>query len=205
MFRNKNMRFTISIGLIAMAGLLGAGCAGTRPVHYYTLEAASPPATQGKPDGATILVGNIVTPEALQDDRIGYRVGANEVGAYEYHRWVERPGAMVRVSLVRALRSSGKYQRVIESSSSAIGDYLIRGKLFEFGEMDTPAIQTRISLHLELVDRKTNRDVWDHLFEHAEPASGKSIKEVVESMDRNLHQVVSEAAAEIDKFLATPR
>jgi ABC-type uncharacterized transport system auxiliary subunit len=71
--------------------------------------------------------------------------------------------------------------------------------------MDTPAIQTRISLHLELVDRKTNRDVWDHLFEHAEPASGKSIKEVVESMDRNLHQVVSEAAAEIDKFLAAPR
>jgi len=188
-----------------MAGLLGASCAGTRPVHYYTLEPASAAANPGNPDGATILVGTIVTPEALQDDRISYRVGANEVGAYEYHRWVERPGAMIRQSLVRALRSTGKYQRVIESSSSAIGDYLIRGKLFEFGEIDTPAIQTRISLHLELVDRRTNRDVWDHLFERAEPASGKSIKDVVESMDRNLQQVASEAAAEIDKFLAAPR
>jgi ABC-type uncharacterized transport system auxiliary subunit len=195
----------ISIGLIVTAGLLGESCAGTRPVHYYTLEPASAPPAQGKPDGATILVGNIATPEALQDDRIGYRIGANEVGGYEYHRWVESPGAMVRDSLVRALRSSGNYQRVFESSSSAIGDYLIRGKLFEFGEMDTPAIQTRISLHLELVDRKTNRDIWDHFFERAEPASGKSIKEVVESMDRNLQQVVSGAAAEIDKFLAAPR
>jgi ABC-type uncharacterized transport system auxiliary subunit len=199
------MRSTILIGLIAMAGLLGAGCAVTRPVHYYTLEPTSAPANPSKPDGATILVGNIATPEALQDGRIRYRAGANEVGAYEYHRWTEQPGAMVRDSLVRALRSTGKYQRVIESSSSAIGDYLIHGKLYEFGEVDMPAIQTKISLQLELVDKKTNRNVWDHLFERAEPASGKSIKDVVESMDRNLQQVVSEATAEIDKFLDVRR
>jgi cholesterol transport system auxiliary component len=199
------MRSTILLSLIAMAGLLGASCAGTRPVRYYTLEPASAAANPGNPNGATILVGDIATPEALQDDRIDYRVGANEVGAYEYHRWIERPGAMVRDSLVRALRSSGKYQRVIESSSSAIGDYLIHGKLYEFDEADMPTIQTRISLHLELVDKKTNRNVWDSHFERTEPASGKSINDVVESMDRNLRQVVREAAAEIDKFLAAPR
>jgi len=195
------MRSTITLCLIAMASLLGAGCAGTHPVHYYTLGPAFAPARQSNPDGATVLVGTIVTPEALQDGRIRYRAGANEVGAYEYHRWMEQPGTMVRESLVRALRSSGRYQRVLESSSSAIGDYLIRGKLHEFGEVDNPAIQTKISLQLELVDKKTNWSVWDHLFERAEPASGKSIKDVVESMDRNLQQVVSEAAAEIDKFL----
>ena len=195
------MRSTISIGLIATACLLAVNCASTHPVHFYTLGSATPAVHQGNPDGVTILVGTIATPEALQDGRIRYRAGANEVGAYEYHRWMEQPGAMVRVSLVRALRSSGKYHRVLESSSSAIGDYFIRGRLYEFGEVDSPAIQTRISLQLELVDRKTNHSVWDRLLEREEPASGKSIKEVVESMDRNLRQVVSEAAAEIDKFL----
>jgi hypothetical protein len=85
----------------------------------------------------------IATPESLQDARIRYRAGANEMGSYEYHRWEERPGAMVRDSLVRALRASGKYRRVLESSSSAIGDYLLRGKLYEFAEVDNPAIQTR--------------------------------------------------------------
>jgi len=199
------MRSTISLHLIALACLLGAGCAGTRPVHYYTLKPASVPANPGKPDGATILVGTIATPEALQDDRIRYRIGANEVGGYEYHRWMEQPGAMVRDSLVRALRSSGKYQRVLESSSSSIGDYLIRGKLHEFSEVDEPAMQTKISLQLELVDKKNNRSIWDHLFERAEPVSGKSIGEVVESMDRNLQQVVSEATAEIDRFMADRR
>ena len=88
----------------------------------------SAPANQTKPDGPTILVGLIATPESLQDGRIRYRAGANETGSYEYHRWTERPGAMVRDSLVRALRASGKYQRVLESSSSAMGDYLVRGK-----------------------------------------------------------------------------
>jgi len=38
-----------------------------------------------------------------------------------------------------------------------------------------------------------------------EPAGGKTIEEVVASMDRNLQQVANEAATEIDKFLAAPR
>jgi cholesterol transport system auxiliary component len=196
------MRSTISPYLMVMAGLVAASCVGTRPVHYYTLAPASAPANQGAPDGPTILIGTIATPESLQDARIRYRVGANEAGAYEYHRWTERPGAMVRDSLVRALRASGKYQRVLESSSSTIGDYLVRGKLHEFGEVDNPEIQTRISLQLELVDKKTNRSIWDHLYDRAEPVSGKNIKDVVQSMDRNLQQVVSEVAAEMERLLA---
>jgi ABC-type uncharacterized transport system auxiliary subunit len=191
---------------IAFAALLTASCAATRPVHYYALAAASAPTNPARPDGPTLLVGVIITPESLQDARIRYRAGANATGSYEYHRWAERPGAMVRDSLLRALRVSGQYQRVLESSSSAIGDHLVRGKLNEFAEVDDPAIRkpikTRISLHLELIDTKTNRSVWDHHFEREEPASGKTIEDVVESMDRNLQQVVNAAAAEIDRFLA---
>jgi cholesterol transport system auxiliary component len=202
------MRFMISICLAMAGGLVGAGCVATRPVHYYTIEStiepASPPANQGKPDGPILLVGNIATPETLQDGRIRYRTGSNEAGGYEYHRWTERPGSMVRNSLVHALRASGKYRRVLESSSSAAGDYLVRGKLYEFGEVDNASIQTRISLQVELVDTKTNRNIWDHLVQRVEPVGSQSVPEVVQSLDRNLQHVVSEAAAEIDKFLAAP-
>jgi ABC-type uncharacterized transport system auxiliary subunit len=112
---------------------------------------------------------------------------------------------MVRNSLLRALRASGKYQRVLESGSSATGDYLVRGKLYEFGEVDNASIQTKISLQVELVDRKTNRNVWDRHMERVEPVGSRSVPEVVQSLDRNLRQVVSETAAEIDRFLAAPR
>jgi cholesterol transport system auxiliary component len=193
--------FYVAVATAVLAG----SCATTRPVHYYTLGPASAPTNPPQPDGPTILAGAIATPEFLQDARIRYRAGTNRTGSYEYHRWTERPGAMVRDSLARALRASGKYQRVLESSSSAVGDYLVRGKLYEFGEVDDPAIQTKISLRLELVDIKTGRSVWDDAFEREEPASGKNIGDVVESMDRNLRRVASDAAAEIGRFLASRR
>jgi ABC-type uncharacterized transport system auxiliary subunit len=198
------MRFMTSICLVMAGGLIVSSCVATKPVHYYTIEPPSPPANQGKPDGLVLLVGNIATPEALQDGRIRYRTGPNEAGAYEYHRWTEQPGSMVRNSLMRALRASGKYQRVLDSSSSANGDYLVRGKLYEFGEVDSASIQTKVSLQVELVDRKTNRNVWDRVVEREEPVSSMSVADVVQSLDRNLQHVVSETAAEIDKFLAAP-
>ncbi len=150
-------------------------------------------------------MGDITTPEALQDGRIRYRTGSNEAGAYERDRWAERPGTMVRNSLMRALRASGKYQRVLEAGSLATGDYLLRGKLYEFDEVDSGSIQTKISLHVELIDRKTNRNVWDHLAEREEPVSGRSVPEVVQSLDRNLQRVVAETVVEVDKFLSARR
>ncbi len=198
------MRYMISICLV-LGAVLCAGCVATRPVHYYTIQPASPPPNQGKPDGLVLLVGSIATPAALQDGRIRYRSGSNESGAYEYHRWTEQPGAMVRVSLLRALRASGKYQRVLESGSLIAGDYVLQGRLYEFGEVDSASIQTKISLHVELVDRKTNRNVWDHMLEREEPVSGKTVADVFQSLDRNLHSIVIETAVEIDKFLAARR
>jgi cholesterol transport system auxiliary component len=198
------MRLTIATCLL-VGGIVCASCVATKPVRYYTIQPASPPANQGKPDGLVLLVGAITTPESLQDGRIRYRSGANESGAYEYDRWTERPGAMVRRSLVRALQASGKYQRVLESGSLTGGDYVLLGKLYEFGEVDGVSIQTKISLQVELVDRKTNRNVWDRVTEREEPVSGKTVPGVVQSLDRNLQRVVSETVVEIDKFLATRR
>jgi ABC-type uncharacterized transport system auxiliary subunit len=77
------------------------------------------------------------------------------------------------------------------------------GKLLEFGEVDGASIQARISLRVELVDMKTNLNVWDRLTERGEPVNGKSVRDVVQALDRNLQHVVSETAGEVDKFLAT--
>src|ERR1017187_8000633 len=145
------MRLMISIFLLTAGHVTETACVSTTPVHYYALQTAPPPANQSKPDGLVLLVGNIATPEVLQDSRIRYRTGSNEAGAYEYHRWTERPGSMVRNALIRALRSSGKYQRVVESGSSVNGDYLLRGKLEEFDEVDGASIRTKISLHVRRV------------------------------------------------------
>src|SRR5260370_31056281 len=69
---DKIMRFMISTCLV-IGGLGCASCVATRPVRYYPIQPLSPPANQGKPDGLVLLVGDITTPEALQECRIRYR------------------------------------------------------------------------------------------------------------------------------------
>ena len=199
------IRSTFSGVLLLAACLVDAGCVATRPVHFYTLGPGGSAATRSNPGGLILLVGNIATPEALRDGRIRYRTASNEAGAYEYHRWTERPGSMVRSALVRALRDSGSYQRVLESGSTVNGDYLLRGKLEEFDEVDGASIQTKISLHVELVELKTNQNVWDHMLEREDPVSSKTVVEVVQSLDRNLRHVASDAAGEVDRFLTSRR
>jgi len=195
------MRYSIFICLVVAFGLVGTGCVNSRPIHYYMIETPSAPKAPSA-DGPVLVVTTVSVPVALQDGRIRYRTGSNEAGAYEFHRWMERPGTMVTTSLVHALRASGKYRRVVEASSSAAGDYVLRGKLYEFDEVDRDRIQTRISLQIELVDMKTKRDVWDHLVEREEPVTSKNVSEVVQSLERNLAHVANEAAVEIDKFLS---
>lgn len=109
---------------------------------------------------------------------------------------------MVCASLAQALQISGKYQSVLVSSSSAVGDYLIHGKLYEFDEVDREAIQTSIALQVDLMDLKTKRVVWDDLVRRDEPVSSKNVNAVVQSLDRNLRAVAKETASEIDTLLA---
>ena len=196
------MRFTpLLSGLIALLCIMSAACVGGRPIHYYAI---NPPATATaafRPDGPALLIGRIATPEALQDSRIRYRSDSNEVGAYEYHRWTERPAMMVQDLLLRTLRASGKYREVQEASTAAAGDYLVRGKLYELEELDNSGIRTRVSLRLELLDRKTGMVAWNHHYDRDEPVEGKTMHEVVLSLERNLQRVIGDAAAAIDVFL----
>jgi ABC-type uncharacterized transport system auxiliary subunit len=199
----KEMTRAIPIGCFAVICLLSAGCAAGRPIHYYTIDLPPAAAVDAKPQGLVLLVGRFVTSSDLEDGRIRYRTGGNEVGSYPYHRWTEPPAAMVRNLLIQALRGTGKYRHVQESSSAAAGDYLIRGKLQDFSEVDAPTIRTRVSLRLELVDKKNGLVVWDHHYHRDEPVDGKTMKGVVASLDRNLQQVIGEASAGIDSFLST--
>ncbi len=71
----------------------------------------------------------------MRDGRILYQVGTHEVGAYEYHRWVETPDRVVQDSLVRLLRASGKFQSVDTPRNPAKPDYIVQGQIYEFSEI----------------------------------------------------------------------
>jgi ABC-type uncharacterized transport system auxiliary subunit len=180
-------------------------CAAGRPVKYYRIDVPAPlQATAPAPGagfGVSIEVANIDAPPLMRDGRILYQVGAHEIGAYQYHRWVETPDRMVQNALVRMLRSSGKYQS-IDTPNGGKTDYVMRGKIYEFNEVDKPAVFTRVSMEIELHDAKSNRMVWSHVYRGEEMVEGKEIPDVVHSLDQNMRRGLSEVVAGLDQYFA---
>jgi ABC-type uncharacterized transport system auxiliary subunit len=186
--------------------LVTNGCTPHR-VQYYQLSANVKPAAPAE-TGPVLLVGRIATPLALQDGRIRYHAGSNEVGAYEYHRWTDPPGILVRESLIHVLRATGKFKSVQEAGTTAEGDYVVRGKLLEFSELDGGGgkggngIVTRVSLDLELHEVKTGRQVWSQVLTHDDPVQAKTVADVVQSLDRNLQVILGDGASAIGAYVA---
>jgi ABC-type uncharacterized transport system auxiliary subunit len=189
--------------LIATLFGLVSACVSSRPIKYYRIDVPTSPAAA--PDtvfGVTLQVDNIDSPPLMRDGRILYQVGTHEMGAYEYHRWVETPDRIVQDSLVRLLRSSGRYQSVETQRNSAKPDYIIQGKIYEFSEVDKPEIHTRVSMEIELREGNSDRTVWSRLYTNEELVDGKQIPDVVESLDQNLRRGLSEIMTGLNQYFA---
>jgi ABC-type uncharacterized transport system auxiliary subunit len=194
--------------MLAMVPILTVGlgaCGGgpTHPMHFYTLTLPAVDAAPATPYPVTLLVGHIQAPPMLRGDLILYRIGANELDTYTYRRWAAPPAQMVDERLLRLLRGSGKYKSVTDLGSSAHGDYIVRGHLDSFEEVDSSSgIEGRVVLEVELFDEGTDRTVWSHFYSHDEPAQGHDVADVVAALDRNLAQGLEAIAAGMDEYFA---
>jgi ABC-type uncharacterized transport system auxiliary subunit len=190
--------------VIAAISVLLYSCASGKPIKYYRIEIPAPasaPAAGNSP--IALQISNIDAPPIMRDGRILYQVGAHEVGAYEYHRWVETPDRIVQDSLLRILRASGRYQSVDTLRSSVRPDYIVQGKIYEFGEVDKPEVSTRVSMEIELHEARSSRTVWSRRYTGEDAVDGKAVPDVVESLDRNLRRGLTEIVAGIDQYFAT--
>jgi len=188
---------------VLAAGLGACGGGPMHPMHFYSLTLPSGLVPSATPFPVTLLVGHIQAPPMLRGDLILFRTGANEVDTYPYRRWAAPPAEMVDVRLLRMLRGSGKYQSVTDLGSSARGDYIVRGRLDGFEEVDSgAAIEGRVILEVELFDEKTDRTVWSQSYSHDEASKGRDVADVVAALDRNLQQGLETLTAGMDEYFA---
>jgi len=196
-------RTMVAILPILAAGLGACGGGPMHPIHFYSLNLPSVSAVSVPPYPVTLLVGHIQSPPMLRGDRILYHTGANELDAYPYQRWAAPPAEMVDVRLLHLLRGSGRYQSVTDLGSSARGDYIVRGRLDGFEEVDSGgAIEARVVLELELFDERADRTVWSQFYSHDEPTQGRDVPGVVAALDRNLQQGLDTLTAGMDEYFA---
>ena len=196
------MRRTIACLMILLAAVGLGACGSGRPIRYYTVELPPAPQPSSSVFPVTLLIGRIGAPEILQDEPIAYRFGPNGIGTYDYHHWEEPPVRMVKVLLLRQLRASGRFQSVADLGSSAQGEFVLEGRLYDFEEVDKGSIAALVTMDFELLDRKTATIVWTHFYSRSEPVQGKQISDVVAALDHNLVQGVTEVSSGLDQYFS---
>jgi cholesterol transport system auxiliary component len=190
--------------ILMVVGLL-SGCGSARPAKYYQLTVPTEAGSVEKTDAVpvSLLVGVLITTHLYREDRIVYGNGPEQLGTYEYQRWAEPPTEMIQEILLRQLRATGHYRAVHVRRSNMPGDFAIRGRLYDFKELDGSPISTRVTLELEMRDLKTGATVWNHYYTHDEPASGKDVPAVVEALDKNVQRAVKEIVESLDQYFAS--
>jgi ABC-type uncharacterized transport system auxiliary subunit len=189
--------------LLSLLALILSGCGHPKAIRYYTVQSATAPAVLStNAQSVSLLVGSINGPEIFRGSPIAYRIGANEIGTYQFSQWVEPPVMMVQSSLIRVLRASGNYQSVMSLGSAVDGQFLVRGRLYDFEEVDGGSIAGLVSMEFELVDRKTGKVVWSHFYSQSEPVQGKEISAIVTALDVNLDRGLKETAAGLNQYFA---
>jgi ABC-type uncharacterized transport system auxiliary subunit len=193
-----------SIFLAALSAGLVGGCGATPRSKYYQLTVASGVAIAPSTDTQVkLLIGNLMASHLYREDGIVYSRGAEQMGTYQYQRWAEPPTDMIGEVLLRELRANGRYSSVRPQRSNTNGDFLIRGRLYDFKEVDGSSILARVTFELEMHDLKTGATVWTQYYTHDEAVSGKDVPAVVAALDKNVQRGVKEVAASLDQYFAS--
>lgn len=189
--------------VVISAGLL-TGCGGAPRSKYYQLTVPNGVAEARSSDTPVrLLIASLSASHLYREEGIVYSHGAEQLGTYQYQRWAEPPTDMIGEVLLRELRANGHYLAVQPLRSNTNGDFIIRGRLYDFKEVDGSSILARVTFDLEMRDLKTGATVWTHYYTHDEPVSGKDVPAVVAALDKNVQRGAKEVAANLDQYFAS--
>jgi ABC-type uncharacterized transport system auxiliary subunit len=193
------------IAAVLLAFGFFGGCGAAKPSKYYqlTVPASVLPVEKADAVPITLLLGPIMTSHLYREDRIVYGNGGDELGLYEYQRWAEPPAEMIQDVLLRELRNSGRYQAVYFRRSGIQGDFAVRGRLYDFKEVDGSQLFARISFEMEMRNLRTGVTVWTHYYSHDEPVASKNVNAVVSALDQGVKRGVAEMLASLDQYFAS--
>ena len=189
--------------VILCLGVLN-GCGAARPSKFYQLTVPSENASgvDPAPYSVTLLLGRITTSDLYRDDHLVYTSDGQAMGTYEHRRWAEPPTEMINDVLLRELQRSGNYEHIYFLRSGVRGDYVLRGRLYDFREIDGNGLSVRVALDFELHDSKTGGIVWNHSYSHDELVNGTDVSAVVAAIDLDVQSGLSEVLAGLDQYFS---
>ena len=177
----------------AALGLGALSCGSVPATNFSSLRVPAPPAAQLPRTKAVLGIERFGAMEALRNDRLVYYSSPNQVGFYDYHRWVSDPATMLRDDVARRVQQAGPFADVQLLPARGAVDYYLRGRVLNFEEVDYEGgVSGRAGLELTLVRGSDRQVVWSGSKVAKVTASGQGHPAVVEALNAASDQVLGE-------------
>jgi len=130
-----------------------------------------------------------------------YRVSAEQIGFYDYHRWAADPRQFVTTAIADRLRASGNFADVTVYDGRSHSDYIITGRLEKLEEVDYEGgVKVEVALSAQMTDIRRGTTVWANSVSDIENVAERSVPAVVSemshAMDRAIEKLLSSIPAQ---------
>ncbi len=197
------LRHATALAIALAVSITFVGCAGKiRYSSYYTLHV---PAVSDPPAGpdvhASLAVREFRSPGYLRQGPLVYRVSAEQIGFYDYHRWAADPRQFVTTAIADRLRASGNFADVTVYDGRSHSDYIITGRLEKLEEVDYEGgVKVEVALSAQMTDIRRGTTVWANSVSDIENVAERSVPAVVSemshAMDRAIEKLLSSIPAQ---------
>ncbi|MFB3920454.1 MAG: ABC-type transport auxiliary lipoprotein family protein [Terriglobia bacterium] len=184
---NRRVRWLVLLALAA------ASCGSVPRTSYYTLRVPAPPESKDPRTSGVVGVEHFRATEALRDDRIVYYESPTQMNFYQYHRWSADPATMLSDLTARRLDESGAFAGVRRLPSRDAVDYVLRGSIMSFEEVDdSTGVRGRVAIQMSLVRARDRKTLWSQSRQAESAAQGKGVPAVVEALNAACARVLDE-------------
>src|SRR5258708_8211168 len=164
---------------------------------YYTLHVPAVPDPPAGPEvHASLAVREFRSPGYLRQGPLVYRVSAEQISFYDYHRWAVDPRQFVTTVIADRLRASGNFADVTVYDGRSHTDYIITGRLEKLEEIDYEGgVKVEVALSAQMPDIRTATTVWANSASDIENVAQRNVPAIVSemsyTMDRTIEKLLS--------------
>lgn len=194
------LRRPTALAITLAVSIAFVGCAGKiRYSNYYTLHVPAVPDPPAGPDvHASLAVREFRSPGYLRQGPLVYRLSAEQIGFYDYHRWAADPRQFVTTVIADRLRATGNFADVTVYDGRSHADYIITGRLEKLEEVDYEGgVKVEVALSAQMTDIRTGTTVWANSVSDIENVAERSVPAVVSEMSHAMDRAIEKLLSSI--------
>lgn len=154
---------------------------------------AAPPARSDPKTTYVLGVEHFRAVEMLRDDRIVYYESPTQMNFYQYHRWGSDPASLLSELALEWIQRTGAFADVRMLPTREPVDYILRGRLRNFEEVDyEEGGKGRVGLELTLLRSRDHKVVWSVQRQAETAVQEKGVAGVVRALNDSSYQLLGD-------------